>query len=102
MPGRALIAKELRFWKFGKLDSNLFLPNFDMKTIKINKNFQAFVKLDRRKYLDNYIVIIDGKVRFSGKDIKKMLREVRKKYPNKTPLVAKIPKEEVMVLIIAL
>ncbi|PJB98803.1 MAG: hypothetical protein CO078_00785 [Candidatus Nealsonbacteria bacterium CG_4_9_14_0_8_um_filter_36_17] len=64
------------------------------------ENFQAFAKLERKKYLGNYVIIIDGKVRAWGKDIKKMLQEVRKKYPNKTPLVAKIPKEEVMVLIL--
>jgi len=64
------------------------------------ENFQAFAKLEREKYLGNYVIIIDGKVRAWGKDIKKMLQEVRKKYPNKTPLVAKIPKEEVMVLIL--
>jgi len=63
-----------------------------------SKNFQAFMKLDRTKYLGNYIVVIDGKVRFFGKDIKKMLQEAKRKYPGKTPLVAKIPREEVMVL----
>ncbi|MDA2922781.1 DUF5678 domain-containing protein [Patescibacteria group bacterium AH-259-L07] len=66
----------------------------------LSKNFQAFTELDRVKYLDNYIIMIDGKVRFSGKDIRKMLQQAKKKYPRKTPLIAKIPKEEVMVLII--
>ncbi|MDA2936505.1 DUF5678 domain-containing protein [Patescibacteria group bacterium AH-259-L05] len=65
----------------------------------LSKNFQAFTELDRAKYLDNYIIMIDGKVRFSGRDIKKMLQTAKKRYPRKTPLIAKIPKEEVMVLI---
>lgn len=63
-----------------------------------SKNFQAFSQIDREKYRDNYVIIIDGKVRFWGKDIKKMLKEAKKKFPDKIPLVAKIPKEEVMVL----
>jgi len=70
-----------------------------MQAVK-NRNFQAFMKLDRTKYSGDYIVMIDGKVRFFGKDIKKMLLKARKKYPGKTPLVAKIPKEQVMVLIL--
>lgn len=65
-----------------------------------SKNFQAFSEIDRERYRDNYIIIIDGKVKFWGKDIKRMLKEARKKYPDKIPLVAKIPKEEVMVLIL--
>ena len=63
-----------------------------------DKNFQAFTKLDRGKYKDNYVIIIDGKVRFWGRDIKRLLKKTKEKYPDKIPLVAKIPKEEVMVL----
>ena len=66
----------------------------------LNKNFQAFSRLKREKYKDNYVIIIEGKVRFWGKDIKKILKKAKEKYPDKIPLVAKIPKEEVMVLIL--
>lgn len=54
-------------------------------------NFQAFLKLDTSKYLDQYIVMIDKKVVTNGKDIVSMLKSVQKKYPHKTPFIAKIP-----------
>jgi hypothetical protein len=34
----------------------------------ITKNFQTFTKLKRKKYLGSYVIIIDGEVRFWGKE----------------------------------
>ncbi len=61
-------------------------------------NFQAFLKLDTSKYLDQYIVMIDKKVVANGKDIVSMLKSVQKKYPHKTPFIAKIPEKNLQVL----
>ena len=65
---------------------------------KMSKNFQAFLKLDLSKYLNQYVVMIDKKVVASGKDIVSMLKSVRREYPRKTPLIAKIPEKSVLVL----
>jgi len=64
----------------------------------MSENFQAFLKLDTSKYLNQYIVMIDKKVIAHGKDIVSMLKSVRKKYPRKTPFIAKIPEKSVLVL----
>jgi hypothetical protein len=64
----------------------------------MSENFQAYLELDISKYLNQYIVIIDKKVVANGKDIVSMLKSVRKKYPHKTPLIAKIPEKSVLVL----
>ena len=64
----------------------------------MTKNFQAFLKLDKTKYLNEYVVIIDEKIISSGKDIVSMLKAARKKFPKKTPFVAKIPEKSVLVL----
>lgn len=64
----------------------------------MSANFQAFLKLGISKYLNQYIVMIDKKVVASGKDIVSMLKAVRKKYPHKTPFIAKIPEKSVLVL----
>lgn len=64
----------------------------------MTKNFQAFLKLDKSKYTDEYIVIIDRKIVASGKDITSLLKSVRKRYPKKLPFVAKIPEKSVLVL----
>jgi hypothetical protein len=64
----------------------------------MTKNFQTFMKLDKSKYLNEYVVIVDKKLVASGKDIVTMLKTVRKKYPQKIPFVAKIPEKSVLVL----
>lgn len=64
----------------------------------MSENFQAFLKLDESAYLNQYVIIIDKKVVANGKNIVSMLKSVRKKYPNKTPFIAKIPEKSVLVL----
>jgi len=64
----------------------------------MTKNFQAFLKLDKAKYVNKYVVIVDKKLVASGRDIVSMLKIVRRKYPKKTPFVAKIPEKSVLVL----
>ncbi len=64
----------------------------------MSENFQAFLRLNTSKYVNEYLVIIDKKVVAHGKDIVKMLKSVRKKYPHKTPFIAKIPEKAVLVL----
>lgn len=64
----------------------------------MSENFQAYLELDISKYLNQYIVMIDKKVVANGKDIVSMLKSVRKKYPHKTPFIAKIPEKSVLVL----
>ena len=64
----------------------------------MSENFQAFLKLDTSKYVNQYIVMIDKKVVAHGKDIVSMLKSVRKRYPHKTPFIAKIPEKSLLVL----
>lgn len=61
-------------------------------------NYKAFLKLNTRKYTNQYVIMVDGKVVRSGKDIERLLKEVRKEYPRKLPFVAKVPKRGVLVL----
>jgi len=69
-----------------------------LRRLKMSVNFQAFLKLDAYKYLNQYIVMIDKKVVANGNDIVCMLKNIRKKYPHKTPFIAKIPEKSVLVL----
>lgn len=64
----------------------------------MTKNFQAFLKLDKTKYVNKYVVIVDRKLVATGKDIVSILKTVHKKYPKKIPFVAKIPEKSVLVL----
>ena len=64
----------------------------------MSKNFNAFLKLNKKGLQNEYIVMVNEKVIEKGKDIEKMLERVKKKYPRETPFVAKIPDERMMVL----
>ena len=64
----------------------------------MSENFQAFLKLDKEKYVNEYVVIVNKKLIAAGQDIVSMLKSVKKKYPKATPFVAKIPENSVLVL----
>ncbi|MEW6102475.1 MAG: DUF5678 domain-containing protein [bacterium] len=64
----------------------------------MTKNFEAYLKLDKRGLQNKYVVIVDGKVVDKGEDIENMLQAARQKYPDKTPFVAKVPDERMLVL----
>ena len=68
------------------------------ENLPMSKNFDIFLNLDAKKYANQYVVIIDKKVVANGKDIVSMMKNVRKKYPKKTPFIAKVPEESVLVL----
>ena len=65
----------------------------------MTKNFEAFLKLDKSKFQNKYVIIVKGKVVAKGEDIERMVALVRKKYPEETPLVAKILDERMLVLL---
>ena len=64
----------------------------------MSENFETFVRLDKSELANQYVVIINEKVFATGQDIESMLRKVKKKYPGKTPFVAKVPDKELLVL----
>ena len=66
--------------------------------IKMSENFKTFLKLNLPSLADRYVILVDKKVVAKGKDIVSLLDSVHKKYPNKIPLVAKIPDKSALVL----
>jgi hypothetical protein len=63
-----------------------------------NKDFEWFVQNDLKRYSGDYVIIADEKVISHGKSLTKLLKEFRAKYPDKTPKIAKIPEEDVLIL----
>jgi len=64
----------------------------------MTKNFEAYFKIDRTGLENKYVVIVNGDIVAKGKDIENMLETVRKKFPNETPFVAKVPDERMLIL----
>lgn len=63
-----------------------------------SKEFDFYLKADLSKYEGEYIAIIEDKVVASGKNAKKVFEEAKKKFPDKLPTLAKIPKDDALVL----
>ena len=57
-----------------------------------------FVHTDLHRYKGEYVIIADKQVFAHGLNLKEMVATFRKKYPGKIPAVAKINKEDVLVL----
>lgn len=59
-----------------------------------SKEFEFYLKADLSKYEGKYVAIVGDKVVAHGNNAKDVLDEAKKKYPDKIPTLAKIPKEE--------
>lgn len=53
-------------------------------------NYEWFLEKDLSEYAGKWIAIVDRRVVASGKDVNKIFKEVKTKFPNKRPLITKI------------
>ncbi len=65
-----------------------------------SKEFEMFLKTSMHEYEGKYVAIVDDKVAASGENAKIVWTEAKKRFPDKTPTIAKIPKEETLILAI--
>lgn len=64
----------------------------------VSKEFEFYLKADLSKYEGEYVAIVDDKVVAFGDNAKEVLDEAKKKFPNKKPMLAKIPTEDTLIL----
>ncbi|MGD2250463.1 MAG: DUF5678 domain-containing protein [Candidatus Methanofastidiosia archaeon] len=57
----------------------------------MSKNFEEYYKLDKTGLENKYVILVDGKVVAKGEDVEAMFKEVKQKYPDEIPFVAKVP-----------
>lgn len=55
----------------------------------MTKNFKSYLKLDESKYKGKYLVYVKGKLFKAGKNLLRIMDEVKKKYPKEIPLITK-------------
>lgn len=67
--------------------------------ITISPEFDFFISAPLTKYKGKYVALVGRKIVASGPSAKEVWQNARKKYPQKLPTIAKIPKEEVLVLV---
>jgi len=54
-------------------------------------DYEWYLDADLDEYVGKWVVILNKKVVASGTDIKGVLEDAKRKYPNKTPFLAKVP-----------
>lgn len=62
-----------------------------------SKEFEFYLKADLSRYKGKYVAIVEDEVVASGDNAKEVLEEAKRK-TGKTPTLAKIPKEGLLIL----
>ena len=59
----------------------------------MESDYEYYLEADLDKYRGKWVIIVDRRVVASGtkEEMKTLLKEVMRKYPRSTPLIAKIP-----------
>lgn len=53
-------------------------------------NYEWFLKKDLSEYSGKWLAIVDKNIVASGKDVNKVIKEVKVKYPHKRPFITKV------------
>lgn len=64
----------------------------------MSKDFDAYLKLDKRGLENKYVIIVNGEVVAKGKNIEDILDKVKQKYPHEIPFIVKVPDERMLIL----
>ncbi|MBT4135948.1 succinyl-CoA synthetase subunit alpha [archaeon] len=64
---------------------------------QINSNFESLSEEDLMKYSGKWIAIIDNSVVLENKSFGELMEGVKKNYPNKKPLIGKIPETDLLI-----
>jgi hypoxanthine-guanine phosphoribosyltransferase len=63
-----------------------------------DKDYNWYLKPEVEKYKGEYVIILNDDIVFHGRDLKKMVKEFRKKYPTEIPHIAKVPTDDILIL----
>ena len=63
----------------------------------MNKNYQFFMKANIESYIGQCVAICNQKIVSHGKDVKKVFKEAKEKFPKERPLLTRVPDKETMI-----
>jgi hypothetical protein len=69
--------------------------------MKMNQNYAYYLNANLAEYAGKWVVILNDKVLASGDrvyDIKKKVEEIKKSFPDATPLVTRIQEDKPLIL----
>jgi hypothetical protein len=67
-------------------------------TKKTSPEFEFFAHTPLTKYKGQYVALVGKRVVACGSSAQDVWEKAKKKYPQKLPTIAKIPKEEVLIM----
>lgn len=67
-------------------------------TESLMENFDFFQKQDLRGYAGKWVVIVNRKIAGSGDNLKRLMEEVKDKYPGDEPFVVRAPTGRALIL----
>lgn len=68
------------------------------KKDKTTKDFDFFLSANLDRYKGEYVAIVSNKVAAHGINAKEVWNQARQKFPKVLPTIAKLPREEVLIL----
>ncbi len=61
------------------------------------KNYDYFLKADLSPFIGEWIAICGNKIIAHGPNVKEVFAAAKEKYPNKRPLLVRVPEKETMI-----
>lgn len=67
-------------------------PCYDVAVMKsAAQNWQTLRTLDQKRLAGQYVVMVEGRLIGTGRDVERLVALARKRYPGKTPHVIQVP-----------
>jgi hypothetical protein len=63
----------------------------------LKQNYEFYLSANLEGYLGEWVAICDNKIVSHGKNVKKVFEEAKKKFPDKEPLLTKVPSKETLI-----
>ncbi len=63
-----------------------------------DKSYDFYVNNDLSEYAGKWVAIVGEEVVASGDNAKVVFEEAKRKFPDRLPLLAKVPKDEILIL----
>ncbi len=61
------------------------------------RNYNAYLKMNGEEYTNKWVAIVDDHIVSVRDQLKEAYKEAQQKYPNKIPLIAKIPSRKIKI-----
>ena len=64
----------------------------------MEESYNFFMEANVENYIDEWVAVVDSEIVSHGKNVEKVIKEAKRKYPKKKPLITRVPGKETMIL----